>query len=63
MAKLKLGDKEFDVDRVEIHADGCRVTDADCVELGARMRSGEFASLKILKLVKFFPFCVLCHLL
>ena len=54
MAKVKLGSKEFDVDSEEIYALGCDVTDADCVALAARMKSGEMRRLKILYLVRLF---------
>jgi hypothetical protein len=56
MAKVKLGSKEFDVDSEEINATCCGVTDADCVALAARMKSGEMRRLKILYLVRLFPF-------
>ena len=46
MAKVKLGREEFDVDSEEINASNCRVTDADCVALAARMKSGEMRRLK-----------------
>ena len=49
---MKLGWKEFDVDSEEICADLCGVTDADCVALAARMKSGEMRRLKILDLVR-----------
>ena len=54
MAKVKLGSKEFDVDSEEIYALGCDVTDADCVALAARMKSGEMRRLKKLHLVRLF---------
>jgi hypothetical protein len=54
MAKVKLGSKEFDVDCEEINASNCRVTDADCVALAARMKSGEMRRLKKLELVRLF---------
>ncbi len=61
MAKVKLGSREFyNVDREEIDARACGVTDADCATLAARMKSGEIRRLKILVLVRFlsvlFPF-------
>ena len=52
MAKVKLGRKEFDVDSEEIYGVACGVTDADCVELAARMKSGEMRRLKKLDLVR-----------
>ena len=52
MAKVKLGSKEFDVDSEEINARWCGVTDADCVALAARMKSGEMHRLKKLWLVR-----------
>ena len=54
MAKVKLGSKEFDVDSEEINATCCGVTDADCVALAARMKSGEMRRLKILNVVRLF---------
>ena len=54
MAKVKLGRREFDVDSEEIDAIGCGVTDADCVALAARMKSGEMRRLKKLELVRLF---------
>ncbi len=54
MAKVKLGREEFDVDSEEINANFCGVTDADCVALAARMKSGEMRRLKILRLVRLF---------
>jgi hypothetical protein len=56
MAKVKLGSKEFDVDCEEINAMRCNVTDADCVALAARMKSGEMHRLKRLWLVRLFVF-------
>jgi hypothetical protein len=57
MAKVKLGSKEFDVDCEEIvvpwPGDGGRISDAQCVALGARMSGGEFQRLKIMRLVSF----------
>ena len=49
-----MGRKEFDVDSEEIYALGCDVTDADCVALAARMKSGEMRRLKRLYLVRLF---------
>ena len=49
---MKLGRMEFDVDSEEIDAIDCGVTDADCVALAARMKSGEMRRLKILDLVR-----------
>ena len=54
MAKVKLGSNEFDVDSEEIDAIGCGVTDADCVALAMRMKSGEMRRLKKLELVRLF---------
>ena len=63
MSKVKLGRKEFDVDCEEINASGCGVSDADCIALAARMKTGEISRVKILKLVRFFSvlflFCFL----
>jgi hypothetical protein len=53
MAKVKLGSEEFDVDREEIQAGRCGVSDAECVALGARMKGGEFQSVKTVVLVSF----------
>ncbi len=55
MAKVKLGSREFDVDCEEIAVPWHfgRISDAECVALGARMRVGEFQRLKILQLVSF----------
>ncbi len=55
MAKVKLGSKKFDVDCKEIWAGSCGVSDAECVELGARMKGGEFQRVKTVFLVSFFP--------
>ena len=52
MVKVKLGSTEFGVDSEEIDASGCGVTDADCVALAARMKSGEMRRLKRLYLVR-----------
>jgi hypothetical protein len=54
MARVKLGRKGFDVDSEEANASSCGVTDADCVALAARMKSGEIRSLKGLFLVRLF---------
>ena len=54
MAKVKLGRMKFDVDSEVIYANGCGVTDADCVALAARMKSGEMRRLKQLYLVRLF---------
>ena len=54
MAKVKLGRKEFDVDSEEINAVHWDVTDADCVALAARMKSGEMHRLKKLWIVRLF---------
>jgi hypothetical protein len=59
MAKVKLGSKEFDVDCEGIFAGGCRVSDEECVALGARMKGGEFQRVKIVKLVSFFVLLLL----
>ena len=52
MAKVKLGTKEFDVGSEEIDADRCGVSDADCIELAARMKTGEISRVKKLHLVR-----------
>ena len=52
MAKVKLGTKEFDVDSEGIHASHCGVSDADCAELAARMKTGEISRVKTLILVR-----------
>ncbi len=57
MAKIKLGIKEFDVDSDVILASGCKVSDAECAALGARMSDGEFNCLRKLMLVRFFCIC------
>ena len=54
MAKVKLGREEFDVDSEEVHAFDCGATDAGCVALAARMKSGEMYRLKRLYLVRLF---------
>jgi hypothetical protein len=59
MAKVKLGRKEFEVDSEEIDASFCGVTDADCVSLSARMKSGEIRSVKRLIFVRLLPVFVL----
>ena len=56
MQKVKLGRKEFDVDSEEINANGCLVSDADCVAFAARMRTGEISRVKRLTLVRFIVF-------
>jgi hypothetical protein len=58
MSQIKLGSQSFSIDSEEIDASGCGVTDAECVALGARMASGEFKRLKILKLVTLFVLCI-----
>jgi hypothetical protein len=58
MSQIKLGSKYFSIDSEEIDASGCGVTDAECVALGARIASGEFKRLKILKLVILFVLCI-----
>jgi hypothetical protein len=55
-AEVKMGSDCF-VNSEEIYASGRRVSDADCVTLGARMSAGELDSVKILKLVRMFCFC------
>ena len=53
MAKVKLGTKEFDVGSEKIDASYyCGVSDADCIELAARMKTGEISRVKTLKLVR-----------
>jgi hypothetical protein len=62
MAKVKLGTREFDVNREEINAWSCGVTATDCAVLGARMQSGEVSRVKNLNLVSFiigFVFCAM----
>ena len=63
MSKVKLGSKEFDVDCEEIDARNCGVSDADCIALAARMKTGEISRVKRLYLVRFFSvlflFCFL----
>ena len=63
MSKVKLGSRVFDVDSEEIVANWCGVSDADCIALAARMKTGEISRVKILDLVRlFFQFC-LCFVL
>ncbi len=52
MAKVKLGSREFDADCEEIAVPwNCgRISDAECVALGAQMRVGEFQRLRIMQL-------------
>ena len=50
--KVKLGTKEFDVGSEVIELRSCGVSDADCAELAARMKTGEISRVKILKLVR-----------
>ncbi len=52
MTKVKLGTKEFDVGSEVIHASYCGVSDADCIELAARMKTGEISRVKTLILVR-----------
>ncbi len=52
MAKVKLGTKEFDVSSESIFACAIGVSDADCIELAARMKTGEISRLKNLNLVR-----------
>ena len=63
MSKVKLGRYEFDVDCEEIDARNCGVSDADCIALAARMKTGEISRVKSLQLVRFFSvlflFCFL----
>ena len=63
MSKVKLGSKEFDVDCEVISASVCGVSDYDCIELSARMKTGEISRVKKLNLVRFFSvlflFCFL----
>jgi hypothetical protein len=54
MAKVKLGYNEFDVDCEAIIANFCKVSDAECVTLGARIKGGEFQRVKTIELVRFF---------
>ena len=63
MSKVELGSEEFDVDCEEIYAFGCGVSNADCIALAARMKTGEISRVKKLDLVRFFSvlflFCFL----
>jgi hypothetical protein len=59
MAKVKLGNKEFDVDCEAIDASGCGVSAAGCVALAARMKTGGMSRLKKLYLVRFTS-CSVC---
>ena len=52
MAKVKLGTKEFDVSSELIIAWCSGVSDADCIELAARMKTGEISRVKRLELVR-----------
>ena len=52
MAKVKLGTKEFDVGSEVIDARNCGVSEADCIELAARMKTGEISGMKKLNLVR-----------
>jgi hypothetical protein len=54
---VKMYGSDCFVNSEEIYASGSRVSDADCVTLGARMGAGELDSVKILKLVRMFCFC------
>ena len=63
MPKESLGRWKTDVDSENINADGCGVTDAECVALGTRMALGEFKRLKILSLVSIFSFLFLYYCL
>ena len=56
MAKVKLGTKEFDVGSESMWAHSCGVSDADCAELAARMKTGEISRVKTLNLVRFIVF-------
>ena len=51
MAKVKLGTKEFDVSSESMYAYS-GVSDADCIELAARMKTGEISRVKTLILVR-----------
>jgi hypothetical protein len=59
MAKVTLGNYEFDVGSEEISAISCGVTDADCVAFAARMITGEISRVKRLFLVRFIVFHML----
>jgi hypothetical protein len=64
IAKVKMGSDCF-VNTEEILATGRRVSNADCVTLGARMSAGELDSVKMLKLVRmfcFFDFSIVLYL-
>ena len=50
--KVKLGTKEFDVGSEDMTAIGGGVSDADCAELAARMKTGEISRVKTLYLVR-----------
>ena len=52
MAKVKLGTKEFDVGSEVIDASNCGVSDVDCAELAARMKTREISRVKTLYLVR-----------
>ncbi len=52
MAKVKLGTKEFDVGSEVIDADRCGVSAADCIELAARLKTGEISRVERLYLVR-----------
>ncbi len=52
MAKVKLGTREFDVSSETIEAMWAGVSDADCIELAARMKTGEISRVKTLHLVR-----------
>ena len=52
MAKVKLGTREFDVSSESIYACGIGVSDADCIELAARMKTGEISRVQTLNLVR-----------
>ena len=59
MAQVTLGNKSFDEDAEEIHAERSEVSDADCAALGAAMAAGKFKRLKKLNLVSL-CFCYVC---
>ena len=49
---VKLGTMEFHVGSEVIEARSCGVSDADCAELAARMKTGEISRVKTLYLVR-----------
>ncbi len=60
MARLVLGNKEFEPNCKEINASSCSVLDSQVVLLGERIVVGEFGKVKKLYLVSFVVFCVCC---